>query len=213
MIDFVSPLGQPPLNSFSPTQEVRTADVLPTGVWEIELGAQESRGFAIAPFGVRTGVVPGLELDLGYPGAGRQVLSAAYGVIPGMLALSAGWTPSLLAGANQLEVASQIQLETPWGTPRISPRLDWLSSYGNRSSIPAQWFPRLDLGYDYPLTSDLSAGADVDLDAAAPAQTAVALGARARLFDNLGGSLYASYEPGTRSLSGGVILADRFYGR
>ncbi len=223
MIDLISPLGRPPLDTFSPTQEVRTADVLPVGIWEVEVGAAYNGGPTnpgvyfptpsyLSPAGIRTGVLPGLELDLGIPAQGRRLLSAAYALLPGLLAFNAGWTPNPALDSNLFELGSELQLPTPWGTPRIAPRVDWIPPRPG-ATITGTWLPKIDVGYELALVRNLTAAADVDVDAGAVSRTAVALGLRVRIVDNLGGAIYASDEPGTGAIRGGVILALRFYGR
>ncbi len=227
MIDLISPLGRPPLDTFSPTQEVRTADVLPVGIWEVELGAAYNGGPTypgvyfptpayVSPAGIRTGVLPGMELDLGIPAQGRRLLSVAYALLPGLLAFNAGWTPNPALASNLFEVGSELQLPTPWGTPRIVPQVAWIPSHPGSmtgTTITGTWLPRIDVGYDLALLRNVTAAADIDVDAGAVSQTDVALGLRVRLVDNLGGAIYASDEPGTGAVRGGVVLALRFFGR
>lgn len=121
MLDLLmTPLGRPPLDTYSPSQLVQTAEPMPAGIWEIEGGAiggtlltPAMQVFPVA--GIRYGLTPNLELGAGFPGGlARNVVQLKYAPIPALWALNVGADLSWIKAGTTFEIA------LPWITPRLS---------------------------------------------------------------------------------------------
>lgn len=203
MLDLMTPLGRPPLDTYSPTQVVRTADTMPAGVWELDGSVFTLGGGPIAQGSVRYGLLPGLQVDAGYPAAavtgvgrptGRRMLAVSYAPIPALWALSLSYDPpnDVISSWHTIEAGTTFEIGLPWVTPRISPRVSYQETLFGRNGGTTAWDTRVDIGFETPrLFRTFSLGADFDYGTT---YSTANLGIRARLFGNVGAAGFAGWQ-------------------
>jgi hypothetical protein len=213
MLDFLTPLGRPPLDGYSPTQVIRTAEPVPAGVWEVELGSAVLPPVPLAGVGIRWGIVPGLAVDLGAYAphyTGRRVLGVHYAPIPALWSVHAGVDPpySLNASTGTLEVGSTLELALPFITPRLAPRFlaVWTAGPGQGTTYAA----RVAIGFETRVLRAIHLGGELDLEPNSPDPAILNAGIRFRIIDNIGGSVFGQFRPGTLAFQAGVLAAWRF---
>lgn len=221
MYDLFAPLGRPPLDTFSPTQVVRTAENMPTGVWEIEGGGTYADGDSVVMpvAGVRYGLLPGMQIDAvfaPYSRTARRSVGLKYAPLPAMWSLDL--TYDILArgqNSSALEAGTTLEIALPWVTPRVAPRLSYVRIA--QADLPREsWLPRLDLGFEVGALRPITLGADVDLALNEP--STISVGGRLRLFANVGLAIFGTWRAPGQTVPGqtkgtwsaGAITAWRF---
>jgi len=218
VLDLLAPLGRPPLDTFSPTQVVRTAEVMPAGVWELEGGARFSPVTGLTGAGgLRGGLLPGLELSVAFPppanwDAERRLVGLRFAPIPSLWSLEVSSdVPPFGGRALGLEAGSTLEIALPWFTPRLSPRVFYLRSPGP-DGFAESLHPRLAVGVETRAFKVVSLG--LDYDYGFWGASTLNFGTRFRAIGNLGGALFASlptYALGNPSTyKAGFLAAMRF---
>lgn len=218
MLDLLmTPLGRPPLDTYSPTQVIRSAEPMPTGIWEVEAGYVSHGGIGSAVGGIRGGLFPGLQIDLTLPQSraelARRSIAVQYAPIPALWALNLGYdAPLANAGMQRLEAGTVLELALPWLTPRLAPRVFYEFPDGPPGSLQmGRWEPRVAFGVESRILRFMTVGADLDHGGAT---TTATLGARFRPLGNLGMAAFVgSTVPGSGPaplVHGGVITSFRF---
>ncbi len=195
MLDLMAPLGRPPLDTYSPTQIVRTAEPMPAGIWELEIGVRASAltgtsGLAASPalpsYGVRYGLTPNLDVSVG-EGPGRNLFELKFAPIPALWSFYVGGDQSQVQAGTIMEVA------LPWLTPRLSFR-------ASAPGLPASLFggapgftgvrPSATLGAETRVLRFVNLGADIVYSHDVPQPVSIGVGATFRPIGNLGLALY-----------------------
>jgi hypothetical protein len=220
MLDFFEPLGRPPLDTYSPTQVVRTAEPMPSGVWEFEGGLihqTNSATLAGTYAAVHGGLLPGFQLDVAWPQpsggtAARRTVGLRFAPIPALWSFDIGADLASFKPGDYyaIEGGTTLEIGLPLVTPRLAPRITYQAP--GIGGMTGSWLPRVALGAETHALKLVTLGLDYDYGFAA--DSTLSLGARFRPFGNFGVALFASSPMSSLgsavTLSGGAIAGVRF---